>query len=252
MEVNIQKAEEAAVAAREASAAAAKAAKEATTAAEKAAKEATEASTGVAKDAAEVSIKAAEVPIKIFEEAAGKAGAKLAEEKADADLLRDEHRFGFSEPERDAMIRAQLYESEHIGSTIRRLSPVDPLTGYIMDSAMAEVDVPEFNMKQFMEEYGRISHPDPHIREGVKFSSPSREFLRKVLEHNGYLDVRRILRLGDFVFSRDGMYFVTALTPNKWAPLQGIRAGDGKITTDSLFAGGSQAMAIVEVESVEI
>ncbi len=177
---------------------------------------------------------------------------KLKETKADADLLVEEHKFGFTEGERDKMIRSQLYDSEHVGSTIRRLSPVDPLHGFILDAANAEVDIPHFDVRSFLDEFRKVSSQDEKDREGVRFSMPSRAFLIKVLEENGYVDVRRTLRLGDFAFSRDGMYFVTAITPNKWAPLKGVKEKDGRIITESLFAGGSHSVAILEVESVEI
>lgn len=179
--------------------------------------------------------------------------SKLGEEKANADLLNVDHRFGFSEKERDAMIASNLYDGEHIGSTLRRLCRTDALRARILNAAGAERDTPGFLQESFLKEMGIIENTDERIRQGARFSEPSRAFLTKILEREGWWDVRKIARLSDFRFSRDSQYIVTSLTPNKWAPLREIRWENGRIITESMFVGGnSQTVFILESELEEV
>ncbi len=177
---------------------------------------------------------------------------RLAEEKAQADLLNLEHRFGFTEAEYGKMVRARLYDGEHLGSLIRRLAPSDPLRAFFKDAAAAEIDTPGFNYSEFLGELAIVENPDPQIRGNVRFSDASRIFLGKVLQGEGWWDVRQVGRLDDFRFTPDTMYLSTAITLNKWAPLLGIRKEGNSIVTESLFAGGSQTVFIMETSSTEI
>jgi fructose-1,6-bisphosphatase/sedoheptulose 1,7-bisphosphatase-like protein len=171
--------------------------------------------------------------------------SKLKETKADADLLNEEHRFGFNESERDQMILTRLYDSQHIGSTLRRLGPVNDLRAHIVNAAAAEIDIPGFSHSTFISELNLIEA----LRDNIRFSESSRAFLIKILERHGWMDVRKVAHLSDFRFSRDSMYFATAITPNKWSPLEGIRVRDGRLVLDSMFVGGnSQAVFILETE----
>ncbi|PIS31087.1 hypothetical protein COT42_01965 [Candidatus Saganbacteria bacterium CG08_land_8_20_14_0_20_45_16] len=178
--------------------------------------------------------------------------AKLKEERSDADLLNPDHRFGFSDDEYGKMVRSELFDSEHIGSTLRRLGPDSQLRAFVLDAARNEVDTPGFSFRDFLREIAIAESRDPEIRKDFRFSSGSREFLNKIFLKQGWWDVRRVGQLSDFRFDQDVLYLATALTPNKWTPLAGMKEGNAHFTTESLFTGGSQTVFIMEVDSVKV
>ncbi|MFA4858294.1 MAG: fructose-bisphosphatase class II [Candidatus Margulisiibacteriota bacterium] len=177
---------------------------------------------------------------------------KLGEEKAAADLLDLRHRFGFSALEREKMAVSHLFDGEHLGSTLRLLGSTEDLTTLIGNAAYNERDIPGFEYAGFLGQLRVAKEKDPAARREFRFSPVNRQFLRKILDRQGWWDVRQVARLDDFAYGDDFLYAVTAITPNKWAPILGIQTDTNKITTETLCAGGSEAIYVLVVDSVAV
>jgi len=177
---------------------------------------------------------------------------RLGEHKENADLRNEEHRFGFSETEYAEMLLTMLFDSEHIGHTLRTINPRGEISSHIKNAAFAAFNDGIFSEEQylaFLARYQRISSGEVN---GERFTEEERNFLKQVLTEKGFLDVRRVLRFGDIISSRDWLAAASAITPNKWAPLEGIRQDSNKLIVDTLVVGGSNAVYILESEIEEI
>jgi fructose-1,6-bisphosphatase/sedoheptulose 1,7-bisphosphatase-like protein len=171
---------------------------------------------------------------------------RLGEHKEQADLMNLEHRFGFSEDEYSEMELTRLFDSEHIGHMLRNINQRGELASHIKNAAArlnTDGLMPDDVYVAFLERYEKIVNGS---NDGVRFKDEERTFLRQVLTESKYLDVRRILGFGDIVKSRDWLVGVSAITPSRWAPIEGIRGDDGKLVVDTLVAGGSNAVYILE------
>lgn len=176
---------------------------------------------------------------------------QLSEKKDIADLLQDEQRFGFSDREYAQMLQTRLYDSQHIGQTLRTVRPSGRLAEAIKNSAWHRHDMRQWSgdmVRQFLDRYDEVLKR----AEGARFTKDQRRFLKEVLENLGFLDVRRTLQFSDFVPSRDWLAVTAAITPNKWAPLDGIQADGNQLHVDLLVVGGSNAVYGLEVAVEEI
>ena len=180
--------------------------------------------------------------------------SRLSEAGEKADLLSENDMFEFSEAEQREMVASKLFDGLHIGTTLRNLGPSDATRTFILNSAANEVNTPGFSHPKFLEEIKIMENPDPTAREGVRFSEPTRTFLTKIFGSMGWWDVRRPARIGDLRYSLDTMFMATALTPNRWSPLLGIKYDTNKkvITAESMFVGGSQAVFVIETDVAEV
>lgn len=177
---------------------------------------------------------------------------RLGEHKENADLRNEGHRFGFSESEYKEMLLTKLFDSEHIGHTLREINQRGEISSHIKNAAFAIFNDSiwsEDQYKAFLDRYNRISSGDAN---GERFTEEDRRFLKEVLTEKGFLDVRRVLRFSDLVSSRDWLAAASAITPNKWAPLQGIRVDGHKLVVDTLVVGGSNVVYVLEAEVEEI
>lgn len=176
---------------------------------------------------------------------------KLGEEEENADLRNPDHRFGFSDEEYAEMLLTKLFDGEHIGHTLRNVNQRGQIAQQIKNAAFAALNdgiFSEDTYTRLLERYAKIS-ADPD--NGERFTDRERDFLKQVLTEGGFLDVRRVLRFSDLVASRGWLAAVSAITPNKWAPLEGIRENNHRLTVDTLVAGGSNAVYVLETEVEE-
>lgn len=179
---------------------------------------------------------------------------RLGEHKDQADLLNNDHRHGYSDMEYEEMLQTSLFDSEHIGHTLRLLAERGKLVSYINNAATSEdtpAIIPGFNYYRFRDEYDAVVHKR---EEGLRFSELSREFLKGALLRQGFLDVRDIHTFTDIVKDKDWLALASFITPNRWAPGEGIRVFDNgnRKVVDTLVAGGSNYSQIMEAELVRI
>jgi len=73
-----------------------------------------------------------------------------------------------------------------------------------------------------------------------------------VLNKIGFMDVRQTRQFADFVPNRDWLVGIAGITPNKWAPIDGIRTDNNELVVDILVAGGSNAMYVLETRVKEV
>jgi hypothetical protein len=173
---------------------------------------------------------------------------RLGEHKEKADLRDLEHRFGFSEDEYSEMELTKLFDGEHIGHMLRNINQRGELASHIRNAAArlnTDGIMSDDDYVAFLERYEKIVR---RANNGTRFTDSERTFLRQVLTESNYLDVRRILGFGDIVKSRDWLVGVSAITPSRWAPIEGIRKDNGSLVVDTLVAGGSNAVYILETE----
>ncbi len=176
---------------------------------------------------------------------------RLGEEKEAADLRNEEHRFGYSEDEYAEMLLTKLFDGDHIGHTLRVINQRGQIASQIKNAAFAAFNDGVFRKEEYE---GFLAHYDKIVSgpgNGVRFTDDERNFLKQVLTDSGFLDVRRVLRFGDLVSSRGWVAAAAAITPNRWAPLLGIRHGGNKLTVDTLVVGGSNAVYILETDIEE-
>lgn len=176
---------------------------------------------------------------------------RLGEHKEKANLRNEEHRFGFSEDEYSEMELTKLFDGEHIGHMLRNINQRGELASHIKNAAArlhTDGIFSDEEYRAFLERYEKIVSRS----NGVRFTDSERAFLKDLLTESDYLDVRRILNFGDIVKSRDWLVGVSAITPNRWAPIEGIRKDGHKLVVDTLVAGGSNAVYIVETEVEQI
>ena len=149
------------------------------------------------------------------------------------------------------MLQTRLYDSLHIGKTLRTIRPNGSLAEAIKNSAWHRHDMrmwSESMVEQFLSTYDAILKG----AEGARFDDRQRAFMREVLEKKGFLDVRSTLQFSDFVPSRDWLAAAAAITPNKWTPLDGIKVDGNKLIVDLLVVGGSNAIYGLEIAVEEI
>ena len=175
----------------------------------------------------------------------------LGEHKENANLLDTEHRFGFSDREYNQMELTRLFDAEHIGHTLRNIRPDGEMASDIKNSAHSAYTqglMGETDYRALGERLRKIADGN---KDGERFNAGERSFLRGVFENKGYLDVRKVLRFSDLVQSRDWLVGVSAITPNRWAPLEGMREKNFRLVVDTLVVGGSNAVYILETEIEE-
>ncbi len=175
---------------------------------------------------------------------------RLGEHAENAELCREDHRFGFSEQEYEQMVQNRLFDGQHLGHTLRLLPEYFEIVADIFNWAARERAVEDFDFESFQKEFDDIvRHPD----RGTRFSGPSRALIRKVLAERDWLDVRGVYHYPDFVRTRDWLFAATALTPNRFAPLKGLQRGtDGRYISETVVVGGSSAVGILVAESVQV
>jgi fructose-1,6-bisphosphatase/sedoheptulose 1,7-bisphosphatase-like protein len=165
----------------------------------------------------------------------------------ETDILSEEQRFNWSEKEYDELYDTKFYDSEHIGHALRPARENGTLMGAVKSSIfLAETDgkLSESKAAEFRPTLRAILENAPDVR----FSPEQRQFLKKVFKGQGFIDVRRTLTFSDLVPTRDWQYAGTAITPNRWAPLEGIRTRDHRIVVDTLVVGGSNVVYVLETE----
>lgn len=171
----------------------------------------------------------------------------LGEHKDESDLLREDHRFNFSEAEYDELYDTHFYDSQHIGHALRRARRNGSLMSAVrsmiylagLSEQLTEAEVNEFRntLEAVLEEKG-----------DARFNDRQRTLLKKTFKEQGFIDVRKTLTFEDLVPTRDWQYVGTAITPLQWAPLEGIRTRNNRMVVDTLVVGGSNAVYIVETE----
>ncbi len=175
---------------------------------------------------------------------------RLGEHAENAELCREDHRFGFSEQEYEQMVQNRLFDGEHLGHTLRLLPEYFEIVADIFNWAAREREVEGFDFESFQKEFDTIAR---HPERGIRFSRPSRTMIRKVLTQRDWVDVRGVYGFTDFVRTRDWLFAATALTPNRFAPLKGIQRGtDGRYVTETVVVGGSNAVGILVAQSVRV
>lgn len=206
---------------------------------------------------------------------------RLGEHKEQADLTRESHRFGFSIRERQQMRLTGLFDSQHIGNTLRHGDPA--ITDTIIHSAWDSLGQDAY--QNFYERFLAISGMDTAFSEpersalmdtiegvktgtltseavhaimdgivrqrihGTRFTDKERRVMADALREVGYHDVRKQFQFGDLMTgTKDWLALVSAITPNKWAPLDGIRTDEthGARTVSTMAVAGSHAVYIVE------
>lgn len=176
--------------------------------------------------------------------------ARLGEHAENAELCREEHRFGFSEEEYEQMVQNRLFDGEHLGHTLRLLPEYFEIVADIFNWASREREVENFDFESFQHEFDDIVRQP---EKGTRFSAPARDLIRKVLAQRDWVDVRGVYGFPDFVRTRDWLFAATALTPNRFAPLKGIQRGtDGRYLTETIVVGGSNAVGVLVAESVQV
>ena len=205
---------------------------------------------------------------------------RLGEHKEQADLTRESHRFGFSIRERQQMRLTKLFDSQHIGNTLRHDDPAifDALTHSAwdrlgqnayenfyqrflgisgVDTAFTEpersalVDAIEGAHTGTLTREAVQAIMDGIVRQriqGTRFTDDERRVMSDTLRTLGYHDVREQFQFGDLMTgTEDWLALVSAITPNKWAPLEGIREGDhGARTVSTMAVAGSHAVYVVD------
>lgn len=214
---------------------------------------------------------------------------KLGEKKDQADLTNPEHRFGFSKQEYSQMRLTKLFDSEHVGHALRAGDPSDDIANAVTNMAFSHLAEEEYDA--FFERFKVIVGMDVTLsqeervsfinlleakgtreinldevqaaletilakkREGFRFNERERQLIVDALKEEGFLNVRDEQTFSDFVVgTHDWMAAVSAITPNKWAPLQGIRTGPhGSLIVDTLVVTGAHAVYILEskIEKVD-
>lgn len=210
---------------------------------------------------------------------------RLGEHKEMADLTREDHRFGFSMRERQQMRLTKLFDSQHIGNTLRQDDPaiLDTITHAAWDRlgqpayenfyerflAISGVDTPfaEPERSALMDtidgaKKGTLTREavqaimDGIVRQriqGTRFTDKERRVMADALREVDYHDVREQFQFGDLMTgTQDWLALVSAITPNKWAPLDGIRTDEthGARTVSTLAVAGSHAVYTVETTVV--
>lgn len=171
---------------------------------------------------------------------------RLGEHEENADLTKPEHRFGFSEREYEQMLQTSLFDSQHIGHTLRSVRVDGTLATYIKNEAFAWFNrhiITEEEYNDFLSAYKKIVIDHD---ENVRFSDQQRALLAEALGRIGFKDVRQTHQFADFVPSRDWLVGIAAITPNKWSPLEGIRVDGNRLVVDMLVVGGSNAVYVLE------
>ena len=177
---------------------------------------------------------------------------RLGEHKEKANLLDEAHRFGFSDDEYAQMRLTELYDRNHIGHLLRSVDKEGPLASHIKNAAFFAREQGLLGDEAYDAFLGKYRAIVGASNGGERFSDGEREFLTEVLRDKGYLDVRRVIRFSDMVPTRSWVAAVSAITPNKWAPLEGIRIHDHKLVVDTLVVGGSNAVYMLETGVEEI
>lgn len=181
------------------------------------------------------------------------AAERLKDGSLTADIMLDNQRFNFTETEFQRMYGTKLFDSQNITPTLRLLRDFDELYEDLDNSAADERDISGFNFDGFKAEYRRaVGYTDHeknyHAPEGDSaFSEPSMIFLRRTLNKLGFMDVRGIYEFNDFVPTHDWLYAAAALTPNKFAPLNGIQSDGENSIVELLVCGGSNVSYILEL-----
>ncbi len=176
---------------------------------------------------------------------------KLGEMQEGANLQLEAHRFGFSEAEFKKMLSTKLFDSQHIGHTLRLMPDYDATIAFVRNAAFSERDVAGFDYETFMKELEAVRAAKGGDA-SVRFSDPSRVFLMKALGQQGFMDVRRVLRFSGFVYDRDWLYAASALAPNRWVGLNGITPRDHGLDVETLVAGGSHAVGVLKTRVVQV
>lgn len=173
----------------------------------------------------------------------------LGAQGENVDLLDPEHIFRFSDEERTAMLPVKLYDWEHLGSTLRLPNFPAHLMRYIEDASRGQTYVQGFSHSRFKDELEGVLKQ----KSGVRFSEPSRDFLSQAFREHGFLNVRRVLTLSDFMPSSDFVTVVFGITPSRWMPLVGTSfPSEGRAITEGLIVGGSQAVTHLTLEAAEV
>jgi fructose-1,6-bisphosphatase/sedoheptulose 1,7-bisphosphatase-like protein len=207
----------------------------------------------------------------------------LGEHKEEADLLNEDHRFGFSYREHKQMRLTELFDCEHIGHTLRAGHHTDDVATAVTNAAFKHMDDESYDaffshflkitgqnitwtdeehalMRNALDEMVRDEHgvdffydrmnriiEDRLQKDGVRFTDEERAITVRALEKKGFLNVRDQLEFGNFVEgTHHWVAAVSAITPNKWAPLEGIRSdGNGSLLVDTLVVTGAHGVYMV-------
>jgi len=214
--------------------------------------------------------------------------------KEDSDLLNEAHRFSFSEREHAQMHLTELFDSQHLGPTLRASRGANKVTNTIVSAAFNNLDPRDFalffkkiqrvsgvkgelEMSALIEYMQQLEHSareaadkkgttfeftaetahqfvDAYLASQLtdtRFTERERAIIVGALNEAGWLDVRGEYSVGDFLGgTHDWLALVSGITPNKFAPLQGIHVRDNVFTVNTLAVGGSHAVALVQTTVV--
>jgi hypothetical protein len=212
---------------------------------------------------------------------------KLGEHAKDADLTREDHRFGFSDRERYQMFLTRLFDSQKLGPTLRMGHGTNEFVDIVINAVFRNLPRDEFEsfLKRFeiisgstvpidmaaLAERIEMMRANAHAKgkellvnnevvsramhalldekiQGVRFTDKERGIIFDALERAGFLDVRGQYQFGDLMEgNHDWWALVTALTPNKFTPILGIRSPSEDIRIlDTFIVAGSHAVGVVE------
>ena len=99
---------------------------------------------------------------------------RLGEHAENAELCREDHRFGFSEQEYEQMVQNRLFDGQHLGHTLRLLPEYFEIVADIFNWAARERAVEDFDFESFQKEFDDIvRHPDRGTRFTLSFPAPT-------------------------------------------------------------------------------